>query len=98
MNSETDQSHVSTEDKWDKSNDSDTYVRLLLLFGPPPDCYFDVENPTIVPGMAGLTTGKWEWQKPVQEWLFEHGIITARHDGSWIRAFLCWYREACREQ
>ena len=94
MKNATDQSHASTEGKWDKGNDSDTYVRLLLLFGPPPESYFTDgqevwQNP--------LTQEKWVWQKPVQEWLFEHGITTSKYDGSWIRAFLYWYKEACRE-
>ena len=96
MNNETDQSHVSTEGRWDKSDDSETYVRLLLLFGPPPESFF---SDGIDPWQSPLTyAGLWQWQKQVQEWLYHHDITTSQYDGSWLRAFLCWYREACREQ
>lgn len=90
MKNETDLSHASTEDKWDKSNNSDTYVRLLLLFGPPPEGFFNFKD-----NKNFIVLGN--WQDEVKAWLFAEGIITEPLDGSWLREFLRWHREKCNE-
>lgn len=82
----------------------DRYAQVLLLFGPPPAA---VWRPTPPPNSVKESWRQWheegkhvydQWQKPVQEWLFEQGITRSRTDGSWLREFCKWHRRMCDEQ